>query len=37
MKKLTIILSIIVGATMLFSSCRKYEEGPAFSLANKNS
>lgn len=35
MKKLTIILSIIVGATMLFSSCGKYEEGPAFSLATK--
>lgn len=35
MRKITIILSILIGATILFSSCGKYEEGPGFSLATK--
>lgn len=35
MRKIAIILSIIAVTAMLFSSCGKYEEGPAFSLATK--
>lgn len=35
MKKLAIILTIVAATAMIFSSCGKYEEGPAFSLLTK--
>lgn len=35
MKKLSIILTIVVATAMIFSSCGKYEEGPAVSLLTK--
>ncbi|MDD4148394.1 MAG: lipocalin family protein [Bacteroidales bacterium] len=35
MKKLTIILTIVAATAMIFSSCGKYEEGPAVSILTK--
>ncbi|PLX09689.1 MAG: hypothetical protein C0596_01325 [Marinilabiliales bacterium] len=35
MKKFAIILTIVAATAMIFSSCGKYEEGPAFSLLTK--
>lgn len=35
MKKLAIILTIVAATAMIFSSCGKYDEGPAFSLLTK--
>lgn len=35
MKKLAIILTMVAATAMIFSSCGKYEEGPAFSLLTK--
>jgi len=35
MKKIAIIFSIVAAATMVLSSCAKYEEGPSFTLLTK--
>lgn len=35
MRKIAIILSVLAGTALLFSSCGKYEEGPGFSLLSK--
>lgn len=35
MRKLSVILMIIAGLSIIFGSCGKYEEGPAFSLRTK--
>lgn len=35
MKRFAIIFTIVAATAMIFSSCGKYEEGPAFSLMTK--
>jgi hypothetical protein len=37
MKKATYTIMLLFLATILFSSCKKYEEGPSFSLLSKKS
>ncbi len=32
MKKIASIILVVLGATMIFSACKKYEEGPSFTL-----